>query len=78
MDQRNLLGLAMITVSGLSLLPANTIAQQKSLKEQLIGTWMVVRCEVVQPDGTKGPLEYGSNPLGQFIWLFTGVRLICE
>jgi hypothetical protein len=32
MDQRNLLGLAMITVSGLSLLPANTIAQQKSLK----------------------------------------------
>jgi len=35
MDQRNLLGLAVIMVSWLSLLPANTIAQRKSLKEQL-------------------------------------------
>jgi Lipocalin-like domain len=72
MDQRNLLGLAVITVSWLSLLPANTIAQQKSLKEQLIGTWTVVWCEAVQPDGTKRPLVIGSNPVGQFIFTDNG------
>ena len=33
---------------------------------------MVVQCEVVQADGTKAPLEFGSNPLGQFIFTANG------
>ena len=49
---------------------ANAIAQQKSVKEQLIGTWTIVRCDVVNQDGAKSPLVLGSNPVGQFI--FTG------
>src|SRR6516225_1732496 len=68
MGWHKVLGLAAITSFGLALIDSNAIAQQKPLKEQLVGAWMVVRCEVVQPDGTKGPLEVGSNPLGQFIF----------
>jgi Lipocalin-like domain len=72
MDQRNMLSLAVITALGQSLLPANAIAQQKSFKEQLIGTWTIVQCEVVQADGTKGPLLKGSNLAGQSIFTDNG------
>jgi hypothetical protein len=47
MDQRNMLSLAGITALGPFLLPANAVAQQKSLKEQLIGAWTIVLCEAV-------------------------------
>ena len=33
---------------------------------------MIVRCEVVQPDGSKGPLVFASKPLGQFIFTDNG------
>jgi hypothetical protein len=42
------------------------------VKEQLVGAWIVVQCEVVQTDGSKAPLEFGSNPLGQFIFTANG------
>ncbi len=41
----------------------DAVAQQKSLKEQLVGTWTYVAVDVVQPDGTRVPL-YGANPKG--------------
>jgi hypothetical protein len=72
MDQHKVLGLAAITSFGLAVADSNAIAQEKSLKDQLVGAWMVVRCEVVQRDGTKGPLVIGSNPLGQFIFTDSG------
>jgi hypothetical protein len=68
MDQRKMLGFAASATLGLALLPANAIAQQKSLKEQLVGTWAVVLCESVAPDGAKTPLVVGSNPAGQYIF----------
>ena len=52
----------------IALLPANAIAQQRSLKEQLVGTWALVVCEVVAPDGAKTPLVVGRNPAGQYIF----------
>jgi len=72
MDRRNMLGLAVITALVVSLLSGNAVAQKKSFEEQIIGTWMVVRCDVVNPDGTKGPLVFGSNPVGQFIFTDNG------
>ena len=69
---RSIVIYAAMTALASSLLSGKVIAQQKSLKEQLIGTWMIVRCEVVQPDGSKGPLVFGSNPLGQFIFTDNG------
>jgi hypothetical protein len=73
MDLRNmLLMLAAITALVLSLLSDNAIAQQKPLKEQLVGTWALVVCEVVAPDGTKAPIVVGSNPAGQYIFTRDG------
>ncbi len=43
----------MITALGLALLPGSALAQQKSLKEQLVGTWTLVSVVNIRPDGTK-------------------------
>jgi len=72
MDQRNLLGLAAIAVFGLSLPSGSAGAQQRSLKEQIVGTWTITRCEWANPDGTKRPLVVGNNPVGQFIFTDNG------
>jgi hypothetical protein len=50
----------------------STIAPQKSFKEKLVGTWELIRCEVIAPDGTKSPLVIGTNPAGQYIFTDDG------
>jgi hypothetical protein len=62
------LALTSITVLCLGLiLGANdALAQQKSLREQLIGTWMLVSNDNVAPDGTKRQL-FGPSPKGILI-----------
>jgi lipocalin-like protein len=37
--------------------------QQGSLQEQLVGTWIYVSVDIVQPDGSRVP-SYGPNPQG--------------
>jgi hypothetical protein len=69
---RILLSLVAVAALGFSFNANNAIAQPSSLREQVVGTWIIVRCEVVQPDGTKGPLVLGSNPIGQFIFTENG------
>jgi hypothetical protein len=39
------------------------LAQQKSLKEQLVGTWTLVSSDQVRPDGSKLS-QFGANPKG--------------
>lgn len=39
------------------------VGQQKSLKEQVVGTWTYVAVDIVRPDGSRVPL-YGPNPQG--------------
>jgi hypothetical protein len=63
MNRRNILSLSAITALGLSLLPGNALAQTKSLKEQLVGTWIVVSWEQINKDGTKSQ-RFGANPKG--------------
>jgi len=63
MHRRNILGVAAITALGLALLPGGALAQQKSLKEQLIGTWTFVSALDVHPDGRKTD-RWGPNPKG--------------
>jgi hypothetical protein len=59
--------LAMTTTALLCLavgLPAtDSLAQQKSLKEQLVGTWTLVSSDQVRPDGSKLK-QFGANPRG--------------
>ena len=70
MNRRAALGLTTTVLAGVALSAGDAMAQQSSLKEQLVGTWTMVLCEAVQQDGTKGPLVMGSDPAGQYI--FTG------
>ena len=52
-----------MTLLGLAFFSSTAIAQQKSLKEQLVGTWTLVSTDQVRPDGSKLK-QFGANPKG--------------
>jgi len=64
MNRRSVL---MVSMLGLALLPGHAIAQQKSLKEQLVGSWTFVTSADVQKDGTKVD-RWGPNPKGMLVF----------
>jgi hypothetical protein len=64
----------MISAFGSTLLTAGAAAQQQSFNEQLVGTWTLVTCDVIEPDGTKTPLVEGDDPTGQMIFTSTVTR----
>ena len=49
----------------------NAIAQQKTLRDQLIGAWRYVSVDTVRPDGSRTPM-YGPNPQGIAIFDASG------
>jgi len=67
MNRRNVIAFSTTTVLGLSLLSSSTVAQQKSLKEQLVGTWTIVSAVDVQKDSTKVD-RWGANPKGVLVF----------
>jgi hypothetical protein len=71
MIRRNVLGLSVITALGLALLPGNASAEQKSLKDQLAGTWVMVSNTTTRSDGTKFE-TFGSNPKATAIYETNG------
>jgi len=50
-------------VLGLALVPGGASAQQKSIKDQIVGTWTLLLSDSVKADGTHVP-GYGPNPMG--------------
>src|SRR5215510_3121981 len=66
MTQLGVLMLSAVMVLGLTVLPGSTLAQQKTLKEQLVGAWTLVSFETTTPDGTKQQ-TFGANPKGILI-----------
>ena len=52
-----------IAVLAFVLPPCSALSQQKSLKEQLVGTWTLASWEQVRPDGSKFQ-RFGANPKG--------------
>jgi hypothetical protein len=72
MNRRSILSISTIALLGLALLPETAVAQQKTLKEQLIGTWTLVSAESVEPDGTKAPLVAGTDVKGLLIFTDSG------
>ena len=69
MMYRNILTLPLIIAVSIVLLPGSATSQQKSLKEQIVGTWRTVDTVVSRPDGTK-TRPFGDNPTG--VMVFTG------
>jgi hypothetical protein len=61
---RNLIGIS--AAAALLLLPGGAVAQQKSIKDQLVGVWTVLWLDGVKADGTHVPL-FGPNPIGREI-----------
>ena len=64
MNWRNILGLSTIASLVLTLLLGDAIAQQKSLKDQLVGTWTFVSSTGKLADGSP---TWGTNPKGSLI-----------
>jgi hypothetical protein len=56
-----------IAVLGLALLPSDAVSQPRSIKELVVGTWMLIASENVHGDGSKVE-EYGPNPKGILIF----------
>ena len=56
-------------VLGLALLPGTALGQQKSLKDQLAGTWTFISSTTKFPDGSS---VWGSNPKGLIIFTENG------
>lgn len=59
----NITRLSVITALAISFLSGPVLAQQKSLKEQIVGSWMIVSAITTRSDGRKVE-TFGANPKG--------------
>src|SRR4249920_3818209 len=65
-----ILSLCTIATLGCASVNSNATAQQKSLKEQLVGTWMLMLISTKLPDGSPA---WGSDPIGLLILTDNGI-----
>ena len=56
---------------GAAVVSGQAIAQQKTLRDQLLGAWAYVSVDTVSPDGSRTPM-YGPNPQGIAIFDASG------
>ena len=66
MNRRGILSISAGTALGLAVLPSSAIAQQESLKEQLVGTWTLVSTQTTDSKSNKR-YPYGTSPRGILI-----------
>ena len=71
MNRRSILILSAIAALGPAVLPGSAIAQTKSLKDQLVGTWTVTSQEQARKDGSKVE-RFGATPKGITIFEANG------
>ncbi|MGH6768724.1 MAG: lipocalin-like domain-containing protein [Xanthobacteraceae bacterium] len=77
MNWRHIIGLSASAALGFLLLPYGAVGQQKSIKDQIVGTWSLVSQSQTRKDGSIG-YPSGMNPKGvnmftadgQFVLLF--------
>jgi hypothetical protein len=67
MNRRSILTLSTLAVSGFALLPGSAVGQQKSLKDQIVGSWTYATADTVRPDGSRVP-TWGPNFSGLVIF----------
>ena len=63
MNRRIIVGISAVTTFGLVFLAGLAAAQKKSLKEQLVGPWLVATADNIRPDGSRFQ-GFGPNPKG--------------
>lgn len=69
MNRRLALSISAVMMLGFAAIPGSAISQQKSLKDQLVGTWTFVSSTTRLPDGSP---VWGSNPKGLTIFTENG------
>jgi hypothetical protein len=69
MYRRDFLGISI--AAALVLLPGGALAQQKSIKDQLVGAWTLLLIDGIDAEGLHHPL-YGPNPEGMIIYTPNG------
>lgn len=82
MHRRHVLSLPVVAALGIALLPGSAVAQQKSLKDQLVGSWTLVSVINTSTDGKKTE-PFGPNPKGaavfgsdgRFTWIIMAADL---
>jgi hypothetical protein len=67
MNRRNVTTLFVIAAAGLGVLSGPMLAQQKSLKDQLVGSWTFISALETYPDGRKTD-RWGPNPKGTLMF----------
>jgi hypothetical protein len=58
---------ALLSALGIGMLASSTFAQPKTLKEQILGTWLMATNVTIQPDGSRTD-TYGPNAKGIIVF----------
>jgi len=70
MYRRNIVGISAL-VMGLAMLPGGASAQQKSMKDLLVGSWTLLLADDIKDDGSH-IAGFGPNPDGSLIFTADG------
>jgi hypothetical protein len=71
MNRRNILEIMGTAALGFVFVGSGAVAQQKPIKDQLVGAWTLLLDDGVAPDGTQVP-TFGPNPVGTLIFTPNG------
>ena len=71
MDRRHLLEIMATAGLGFVIVGSGAVAQQTSIKEQLVGAWTLLLDDGIKPDGTHVP-AFGPIPVGTLIFTANG------
>ncbi len=75
MNTRSMLSMAAIAAFGLALAPSMATAQEKSLKDQLVGTWTVTSWEQDVANSPKLQ-RFGADPKGVNVFQRNGFAAV--
>ena len=71
MNRQNMVNTLAVAALGLLMLSGNAVSQRNTIKERLVGTWLLDSSYVVRGDGNKTDL-LGSRPSGMLIYTSDG------
>jgi hypothetical protein len=71
MDRRNVLEIMATAALAFVIVGSSAVAQQKPIKDQLVGAWTLLLDDGVKSDGSRVP-TFGPNPIGTLIFTPNG------
>ena len=71
MRQNRIFAVCAASAFALAMFCGSALAQQKTVKDQLVGTWLLVGVTAERADGSKGE-PFGANPKGIIIFTADG------